>query len=91
MLELEARERGHAEPQRLRAQDHPIAVDDPDRLEPLQAPADLRSGQRNLLAELLVRRAPIALEDFKQGKVEVVEIDHEHAPHCLTFRCGSIA
>ena len=77
VLQLQARERRHAEAEFFRTQHDAVAVDHARRFEPLQTPADLRRRQRHLLAQLLMRRAAKALEHVEQREIEVIEFDHE--------------
>src|SRR5215475_5215962 len=71
MLQLQARERRHAQAQLFGPQHHPIPFDNPGCFEPLQASSDLRRRERHLLAQLLMSGASEALEHVEQGEVEM--------------------
>ena len=86
MLELEARERRHAEAEFLRPQHDPITLDHARRFEPLQTPADLRRRQRHLLAQLLMRGSSEALEHVEQREIEVIEFNHDGFLRKIAYR-----
>jgi hypothetical protein len=75
----------------LRPQHHPISFDHTRRFEPLQTPSDLRRRERHLLAQLLMRGAPKALQHVEQGEVEMIEFEHEADMRVSRGECDFIA
>ena len=86
MLQLEACERGDAQPELLRPQHDAITFDHPRRFEPLQPPSDLRRRKRHFLAELLMRCTSEALKNLEKREIEVIEFNHDDFLHLIADR-----
>ncbi|MNR13672.1 hypothetical protein D3C85_1300940 [compost metagenome] len=67
-----------------------VALDHAALFQPLDAAADLRWRQRDVLRQLLVGGARVFLQRLQNLVIETVEVDIAHFVHIPVFGAGSM-